>query len=250
MENPLHEDFLKKEEEKERWIEYWAVLRNSVLYFYDEQTDICHEYCDKIELTPDAKCFTVRRKTYSHRFKLITDEGAWLLKCHTNIQRHRWMHAIELAVRQLSSETTEIDLAVGVPRRPYSHCYEKDLLGRRDQREARKGEAAATACESNNNSTLEELSMNLKLEQRENKSFSKTRASRKNFKAEKPRQFKDKHKNFAFETLQCENSTNSDLGIPVENLGFSDDETSTESKEKTYSGSDIPVAKLIQVEPK
>lgn len=249
MENPLHEDFLKKEEEKERWIEYWAVLRNSVLYFYDEQTDIWHDYCDKIELTPDAKCFTVRRKTYSHRFKLITGEGTWLLKCHTNIQRHRWMHAIELAVREISSETTEIDSAIGVPRGPYSRYYEKDLLGRRFRREARKRDAAATVCESNSN-MLEELSMNRKLEQRENVSFSKARASRKNFKVEKPRQFKDKHKNVAFETLECENSTNSDVGIPVENLGFSDDEISTESKEKICGGSDTPVAKLIQVEPK
>lgn len=39
MDELLYEDFLKKEEEKERWFEYWVILKNCVLYFYDDCID-------------------------------------------------------------------------------------------------------------------------------------------------------------------------------------------------------------------
>lgn len=231
---PLHEDFLKKEEEKERWVEYWVVLRSSVLYFYDDQTDLWHEYCDKIEITPGTKCSAVRRKTYSHRFKLITDEGTWLLKCHTNLQRHRWMHAIELAVREISAKTT--DLAPAVATTPRG-CYEQDLFGRSMRRELRQREA-----ESDNN-TLEELSLNLELDKGSKR---ETQTSRKSSKVKKPSQ-KDKRTTIAFEALQCEGVNNSDLGRSVENPAFSDEEVGMDGASKPHNVH-APVAKLICVE--
>lgn len=231
---------MKKEEEKERWIEYWVVLRNSVLYFYDEQTELWHEYCDKIEITPGTKCSAVRRKTYSHRFKLITNEGTWLLKCHTNLQRHRWMHAIELAVREISSEPTELaPVSATTPR----GCYEEDLFGRSMRREIRQREAAAASARETNNNTLEELSLNLELDKG---SKHETRTPRKSSKVKKPAQ-NDRHASVAFKALQCESVYTPDLGIPVENLAFSDDEVGADGKEKLRSFH-APVAKLICVE--
>lgn len=232
---PLHEDFLKKEEEKERWVEYWVVLRSSVLYFYDDQTDLWHEYCDKIEITPNAKCSAVRRKTYSHRFKLITDDGTWLLKCHTNLQRHRWMHAIELVVREMSAEPTELASVVATPARS---CYEEELFGRSIRR---LEEAAVAARESNKK--LDELSLNFELDKGSKR---ETRASTNSSK-EKKSTHKGKHTTIAFKALQCEGVSSPDLGSPLENLAFSDDEVGIDGKAKPHIFH-APVAKLICVE--
>ncbi|XP_078368086.1 uncharacterized protein LOC144651895 [Oculina patagonica] len=234
MDVPLHEDFLKKEEEKEKWVEYWVILRNCVLYFYDEKTDLWHEYCDKIDITANSRCAVVKRKTYSHRFKLVTEEGTCLLKCHTNLQRHRWMHAIELAVREISSKATDLAPVATTPRGCY---YERDLFGRSMRREMRQQEAARQ----NNNNTLEELSLNLDLE-KEGKRERQT--SRKSSKLQKSAQ-RDKDSSIAFESLQCDFDPN--LGSPVENLAFSDDEVSVDGNIKMRSIRSAPVAKFIRV---
>lgn len=241
MDDPLHEDFLKKEEEREKWIEYWVVLRNCVLYFYDEKTDLWHEYCDKIEITADSRCSVVKRRTYSHRFKLVTGEGTWLLKCHTNLQRHRWMHAIELVVREISSEATELAPVAATPHGCY---YEQDLFGRSMRREVRQREAAR---ENNNNNTLEELSLNLDLEKGGKR---ETQNSTSSTKAKKSAHKDHQHTSVAFESLQCDSSVQSppDLGSPVENLAFSDDEVGVDGEAKMRSVHSAPVAKLIRVE--
>lgn len=236
MNQTLHEDFLKKEDEKDKWIEYWVVLRNCVLYFYEEQTEFWHEYCDKIEITANARCSVVRRRTYSHRFKLVTEEGTWLLKCHTNLQRHRWMHAIDLAVSGISSAPTELAPLPGTPRGCY---YEKDLFGRSMRREIRRQREAASE---NNNNTLEELSLNLDLEKgtmRERQTSTK-----KTSKLKKSPQ-KDKESSVAFESLLCGDT---DLGSPVENLAFSDEEVGVDGNAKMRSICSAPVTKLICVE--
>ena len=234
MEEPSHEDFLKKEEEKERWVEYWVVLKNCVLYFYDEKTDLWHEYCDKIDITANARCSVVRRKTYSHRFKLVTEEGAWLLKCQTNLQRHRWMHAIELAVREINYKATEL---ASVAVTPHGCYYEQDLFGRSMRRELRLQEAARQ----NNNNTLEELSLNLDLEKGGKR---ERQISTKNSKFKKSPQ-KDKDSSVEFESLQCDFAPN--LGSPLENLAFSDDEVSLDGNAKMGSIRSAPAAKLIRV---
>ena len=231
MNETLHEDFLKKEDEKDKWVEYWVVLRNCALYFYDEQTELWHEYCDKIELTANARCSVVRRRTYSHRFKLVTEEGMWLLKCHTNLQRHRWMHAIDLAVREISSAPMP-----GTPRGCY---YERDLFGRSMRREIRRQREAA--CENNNNA-LEELSLNLDLEK--GTMSERQTSTRKTSKLKKSPQ-KDKESSAAFESLLCGDK---DLGSPVENLAFSDEEVGVDGNAKMRSIRSAPVAKLICVE--
>ena len=231
MNETIHEDFLKREDEKDKWVEYWVVLRNGVLYFYDEQTELWHEYCDKIEVTANARCSVVRRRTYSHRFKLVTEEGTWLLKCHTNLQRHRWMHAIDLAVKESSSAATELEAMRG-PRDCY---YEKDLFGRSIRREIRRQCEAASE---NNNNTLEELNLNLDLEKGARRER-RTSTSGKTSKLKKsPR--KDKESSIAFESLLC--------GDPQENLAFSDEEVGVDGNEKMRSIRSAPRAKFICVE--
>lgn len=237
MNETLHEDFLKKEDEKDKWVEYWVVLRNGVLYFYDEQTELWHEYCDKIEITANARCSVVRRRTYSHRFRLVTEEGTWLLKCHTNLQRHRWMHAIDLAVKEISSSATvELAPTPGTQRGCY---YERDLFGRSMRREIRRQREAASE---NNNNTLEELSLNLDLEKVTKRE--RQTSTRKTSKLKRSPQ-KDKESSVAFESLLCGDP---DLGSPVENLAFSDDEVGVDGNTKMRSIRSAPVAKLICVE--
>lgn len=237
MNETLHEDFLKKEDEKDKWVEYWVVLRNGVLYFYDEQTESWHEYCDKIEITANARCSVVRRRTYSHRFRLVTEEGTWLLKCHTNLQRHRWMHAIDLAVKEISSSAAaELAPTPGTQRGCY---YERDLFGRSMRREIRRQREAASE---NNNNTLEELSLNLDLEKGAKRE--RQTSTRKTSKLKRSPQ-KDKESSVAFESLLCGDP---DLGSPVENLAFSDDEVGVDGNTKMRSIRLAPVAKLICVE--
>lgn len=237
MNETLHEDFLKKEDEKDKWVEYWVVLRNGVLYFYDEQTELWHEYCDKIEITANARCSVVRRRTYSHRFRLVTEEGTWLLKCHTNLQRHRWMHAIDLAVKEISSSAAvELAPTPGTQRGCY---YERDLFGRSMRREIRRQREAASE---NNNNTLEELSLNLDLEKVTKRE--RQTSTRKTSKLKRSPQ-KDKESSVAFESLLCGDP---DLGSPVENLAFSDDEVGVDGNTKMRSIRLAPVAKLICVE--
>ena len=235
MNETLHEDFLKKEDEKDKWVEYWVVLRNGVLYFYDEQTELWHEYCDKIEITANARCSVVRRRTYSHRFKLVTQEGTWLLKCHTNLQRHRWMHAIDLAVKEISSAATELAPMPGTP----GCYYERDLYGRSMRREIRR---QSEASRENNNNTLEELSLNLDLEKGAKRE--RQTSTRKTSKLKKSPQ-KDEKSSVAFESLLYGDL---DLGSPVENLAFSDEEVGVDGNAKMRSICSAPVAKLICVE--
>ena len=231
MDEPLHEDFLKKEEEKERWVEYWVILKNCVLYFYDDRTDLWQEYCDKIEITANARCSVVRRKTYSHRFKLVTEDGIWLLKCHTNLQRHRWMHAIDEAVREISSgfESAKLALVEESSRVCY---YEKDLFGRSFRREMRQREAARES-NNNKNNTPEELNVNCDSkkegERGENRSSRKSSRLKKSFK----------------KTL----SLQQDLGSPIENLAFSDDEVNVDGFAKFRNNLSVPATavKLIRV---
>lgn len=230
MDEPLHEDFLKKEEEKERWFEYWVILKNCVLYFYDDRTDLWQEYCDKIEITANARCSVVRRKTYSYRFKLVTDEGIWLLKCHTNLQRHRWMHAIELAIKEISSGSESARLATA--EESSRVCYfETDLFGRSLRREMRQREAAR---ESNNNAN-NTLELSRKYDLKKEGDRGENRNSRKSSRFKR--------------SVKKALSLRQGLGSPEENLAFSDDEVSVDGFAKFLNNHSQPVTgvKLIRV---
>jgi len=146
------------------------------------------------------------------------------------------MHAIDLAVSGISSAPTEL---APLPRTPRGCYYEKDLFGRSMRREIRRQREAASE---NNNNTLEELSLNLDLEKgtmRERQTSTK-----KTSKLKKSPQ-KDKESSVAFESLLCGDT---DLGSPVENLAFSDEEVGVDGYAKMRSICSAPVTKLICVE--
>lgn len=199
MDEPAYEDFLKKEETKDKWVEYWVVLRNCVLYFYNEQADVRDEYCDKIEITANARCSVVQRRMYSYRFVLVTEKGSWLLKCPTILQRDRWMNAIEVAVQKISSKAAPELAPVATDQ------TEQDLSGESMRRE--KQQQLETSREDNNN-MLEEVSLKLNSEEGGRRD---RRNSKKSFKLKRSDQ-KEIH------------TSDQDLGNLVENLALYEDE--------------------------
>lgn len=230
MDEPSHKAFLKKEEKKDQWAKYWVVLRNCALYFYNEQTDPRDEYCEKIELTANARCSVVQRRMYSYRFLLVTEKGSWLLKCQTILQRDGWMQAIDLAAQEMSSEATELALVA---------VTEQDLSVKSMRREIQQLEPLPE----DNNNTPEELS--LKIHSQE-----KDKRERQNFKKSlklKKSDQKDK------------DSKDQDLSNLVENLAFHDCEVGEQTRRKYKLGesgsarkksirSAAGAAKLIRVE--
>lgn len=95
-----YEDYLKIREEKRCWKEYWVNLLDTALVFFEDKNCHTDEFCKKIQLSSDSRCLLAKRRTYSFRFRLITSGGSFLLKCDSNLQRHRWIRMIQLAIKQ------------------------------------------------------------------------------------------------------------------------------------------------------
>jgi len=138
------------------------------------------------------------------------------------------MHAIDLAVKEISSAATELAPMPG-PRGCY---YEKDLFGRSMRREIRR---QCEAAGENNNNTLDELSLNLDLE----KGAKRQTSTRKTSELTKG-PWRDKESSMAFESPLCSD--------PQENLAFSDEEVGVDGNEKLRRIRSAPIAKLICVE--
>lgn len=93
-------DFLKKEDLTGKWRFYWASLDCKGIYFYLGKTlEQNGNFQQFIELTPGSRCELAKRRMYSFRFKLLTEEASYTLKCDSILQRHRWMYMINLVVR-------------------------------------------------------------------------------------------------------------------------------------------------------
>ena len=93
-------DFLKKEDLSGKWRLYWASLNAKGIYFRQEKTapEQNDNFQQFIELTPGSRCVLAKRRMYSFRFKLITAQGHYTLKCESILQRYRWMYMIDLVV--------------------------------------------------------------------------------------------------------------------------------------------------------
>lgn len=93
-------DFLKKEDLTGKWRFYWASLDCKGIYFHLGKTlEQNGNFQQFIELTPGSRCVLAKRRMYSFRFKLLTEEASYTLKCDSILQRHRWMYMINLVVR-------------------------------------------------------------------------------------------------------------------------------------------------------
>lgn len=93
-----YEDFILRKEGRNKWIQYWVVIRGVWMLFYgDKATNSRDNFRGSIELSSRTKCNIARRGNYSFPFYLNTDRGTHLFKCDTNLKRHQWMYLIELA---------------------------------------------------------------------------------------------------------------------------------------------------------
>ena len=95
-----YEDYLKIREANRCWKEYWVRLQNTTLVLFEDKGCFTEEVCKKIELSSNSRCVLAKRRTYSFRFRVTTVDGSCLLKCDSNLQRHRWIRMIQLAIKQ------------------------------------------------------------------------------------------------------------------------------------------------------
>lgn len=106
VDDVFYEEFIKKQELKNKWTQYWAVLKGDRIYLYcskDCRKDI--DFCEVILLPSDSRCTLLKRRNYCFRFRLSTSDETYFFKCESNLQRHRWIHMIHLASSDRSPES-------------------------------------------------------------------------------------------------------------------------------------------------
>ena len=92
--------YLKVEEGKNNWVEYWVAIRdNRILLYSDECSEESGEEAMKtIELSSETRCELVQRRTYHFRFKLVLGANTlYKLKCSSAFHRQQWISQIMLA---------------------------------------------------------------------------------------------------------------------------------------------------------
>lgn len=99
-----YEEFIKKRELRDRWVQFWARLIGEKIYLYVSKDCKELDFCEIIWLSSCSRCTLLKRRNYSFRFRLTTSEGSHYFKCDSNLQRHRWIHMIHLASSGRSPE--------------------------------------------------------------------------------------------------------------------------------------------------
>lgn len=92
--------YLKIEEGKNNWIEYWVAIReNRILLYSDECSEQSGEEAIKtIELSNETRCELLQRRNYHFRFKLVLGANSlYKLKCSSAFHRQQWISQIMLA---------------------------------------------------------------------------------------------------------------------------------------------------------
>lgn len=92
--------YLKVEEGKNNWVEYWVAIRdNHILLYSDECSEESGEEPIKtIELSCETRCELLQRRNYHFRFKLVLcDNSLYKLKCSSAFHRQQWISQIMLA---------------------------------------------------------------------------------------------------------------------------------------------------------
>lgn len=100
----FYQEFIKKREMKNNWVQYWVILRSTKMYLYGSRNCKDGDFCEIIWLPHGSRCSLLKRRTYNFRFRLSTSEGIHYFKCDSNLQRHRWIHMIHLASSGRSPE--------------------------------------------------------------------------------------------------------------------------------------------------
>ena len=95
-----YHEYLKKQDPNGKWRLYWVVLNAVGLHFHFRDNEVDEgKPQEVIKLTSSSKCVLAKRRMYSFRFKIITEEGSNILKCDSILNRHRWMFMIDLVVK-------------------------------------------------------------------------------------------------------------------------------------------------------
>ncbi|XP_028413113.1 uncharacterized protein LOC114535970 [Dendronephthya gigantea] len=106
-----HSGYLKVEEGKNNWVEYWVAIRdNRILLYSDECSEESGEEAMKsIELSSETRCELLQRRNYHFRFKLVVGGNSlYKLKCSSAFHRQQWISQIMLA----SSKDRVVELNV------------------------------------------------------------------------------------------------------------------------------------------
>lgn len=92
--------YLKVEEGKNNWNEYWVAIRdNRILLYSDECSEESGEEAIKtIELSSETRCELLQRRNYHFRFKLVLGGNSlYKLKCSSAFHRQQWISQIMIA---------------------------------------------------------------------------------------------------------------------------------------------------------
>lgn len=120
--------YLKMDEGKNNWIEYWVVIREQQILFYsDECSEESGEVAIKtIELSSETRCELLQRRNYHFRFKLLAGANkSFRLKCSSAFHRQQWISHIMLASAKYKDKVIELNSSLnsernGVHRRTVS----------------------------------------------------------------------------------------------------------------------------------
>lgn len=96
----LHSGYLKIEEGKNNWVEYWVTIRDNRIFLYSDQCseESGEEALKTIHLSDETRCELLQRRNYHFRFKLVLGTNTlFKLKCRSAFHRKQWISKIMLA---------------------------------------------------------------------------------------------------------------------------------------------------------
>lgn len=108
-----HSGYLKVEEGKNNWVEYWVAIRdNRILLYSDKCSEESGEEAMKtIELSSETRCELLQRRNYHFRFKLVVGgDSLHKLKCSSAFHRQQWISKI------ISASSKDRVVKLNVPR--------------------------------------------------------------------------------------------------------------------------------------
>ena len=92
--------YLKIEEGKNNWVEYWVAIRGNHINLYSDECseESGEEAMKTIELSSETRCELLQRRNYHFRFKLVLGNNSlYKLKCSSAFHRQQWISQIMLA---------------------------------------------------------------------------------------------------------------------------------------------------------
>lgn len=111
--------YLKFDEGRNKWVEYWVVIRdNNVLLYSDECSEESGEEAIKIiELSAETRCEFMQRRNYHFRFKLTTGSStSYRVKCSSGFHRQQWISHILSASAKDGDRVIELNPAMNSER--------------------------------------------------------------------------------------------------------------------------------------